>query len=171
LRSKEIGKGFTLIELLITIAVFVIIIVIVVIKFNPTRILQKSRDTQRLADVTTLATAINLYLASGLDFKNLAGPYASIDAGFSDDSARKKNDGTGWVPINLTAASGGASLAALPLDPLNTAVYYYRVGISAANKAYEVDTVFEGQENLPKMAADGGNDPNVYEVGTDLTIL
>lgn len=169
--QKKPGRGFTLIELLIAIAVIVILVVIIIIKFNPTQILQKSRDAQRMADITTLATAINLYLADSRDFKNLAGPYTSIDSGFPDEGARKKNDGTGWLPINFTIISAGASIAVLPLDPLNTAVYHYRVGISVASKTYEVDTVFEGQENLAKMAADGGNDPNVYEVGTDLTIL
>ena len=165
------ARGFTLIELLIVIAIIAILAIIIVIAINPARILEKTRDSQRFSDLTSLATAVNLYLADSHDFTGLVGPYSSIDAGFADDNARKKNDGTGWIPINFTLVSSGAPIAALPLDPVNDATYNYRFGVSVANKTYEIDTVFESADNTSKHSSDGGNNNGRYEVGTDLTVL
>lgn len=165
------GKGFTLIELLIVIAIIAILAIIIIIAINPSKILEKSRDSQRFSDLTTLATAINLYLADNHDFSGLVGPYQSTDG--VNDNTRKKNDVNGWIPINFTTVSSGAPLAALPLDPVNTVASgnYYRFGVSLANKTYEVDATFENSDNTPRHSADGGNNNNRYEVGTDLTIL
>lgn len=164
-------KGFTLIELLIVIAIIAILAIIVVLTINPARIMEKSRDSQRMSDLTSLATAINLYLADNHNFDAMGvGPWNSTD--LLDDNIRKKNDGTGWIQgLDFTVVSSGAPIAALPLDPTNNATYYYRFGISAANKTYEIDAVFENSDNTPKHSADGGDNANRYEVGTDLTIL
>ena len=170
LKSKCPPKGFTLIELLIVIAIIAILAIIIVLAINPARILEKSRDSQRFSDLTTLATAINLYLADGHDFTGLAGPYASFPI-VGSENAMKKNDGTGWIPINFSLVSSGAPVAALPLDPTNDATENYRFGVSVASKTYEIDCVFESTDNTPKHAADGGNNANRYEVGTDLTVL
>lgn len=164
-------KGFTLIELLIVIAIIAILAVIIVVAINPTKILEKSRDSQRFSDVTSLATAVNLYLADAKDFDAMAaGPWASNDAG--TDNARKLNDGTGWISLlDFTTVSTGAPIAALPLDPVNDVTNHYTFGIDALAKTYEINCVFESSDNTPKHSADGGSDANSYEVGTDLTIL
>lgn len=166
---KKTSRGFTLIELLIVIAIIAILAVIIIVAINPTKMLEKSRDSQRFSDATSLATALNLYLADSKDFAGLAGPYKSTDG--AGDNARKKNDGTGWVPIDFTTVTSGSPLAALPLDPTNTAARHYTLGVSVADKTYEIDTVFESADNTPKHAADGGNSDGIYEVGTDLTVL
>lgn len=57
-------KGFTLLELLITIAILAILISMVVFLLNPAEILKKSRDAQRLSDLTTLRAALGLYVVS-----------------------------------------------------------------------------------------------------------
>ncbi len=163
-------QGFTLIELLIVIAIIAILAIIIVIAINPARILEKSRDSQRFSDMTSLATAVNLYLADAHDFAGLAGPYSTFPI-VGSANAMKKNDGSGWVPINFTLVSSGAPLAALPLDPSNTATLNYRFGVSVALKTYEIDSAFESTDNTPKESADGGNNNVRYEVGTDLTIL
>lgn len=163
-------KGLALIELLIVIAIIAILTIIIVIAINPARILEKSRDSQRFSDPTTLEKAINLYLADGHDFTGLAGPYSSFPI-VGSENTMEKNDGTGWIPLNFTLVSSGAPIAALPLDPTNDATRNYRFGVSVASKTYEIDCVFESTDNTPKHAADGGNNANRYEVGTDLTIL
>lgn len=167
--NSKARKGFTLIELLIVIAIIAILAVIVIVAINPAKILEKSRDSQRFSDATSLATALNLYLADNHDFTGLVGPYKST-AGLNDN-ARKKNDGTGWIPVDFTVVTSGAPLSALPLDPVNDATNHYVFGVDVANKTYEIDVVFEHTDNTPKHSADGGNSANIYEVGTDLTIL
>ncbi len=167
---KKHSKGFTLIELLIVIAIIVILAVIILLAINPAQILAKSRDSQRFSDLTTAATAINLYLADNHDFTGLVGPYSSFPI-IGSENAMKINDGTGWIPLDFTVVSSGAPLASLPLDPTNDATNFYRFGVSVANKTYEIDAVFEQTDNVAKHSSDGGNNANRYEVGTDLTIL
>lgn len=170
-QERSNGRGFTLIELLIVIAIIAILAIIIVIAINPARILEKSRDSQRFSDMTSLATSVNLYLADSHDFAGMAGPYSTFPI-VGSANAMKKNDGTGWITgLDFTAVSSGAPIAALPLDPTNDANHNYRFGVSVANKTYEIDCVFESTDNTPKESADGGNNNARYEVGTDLTIL
>lgn len=165
------NRGFTLFQMLLILGILALLIIIAVFVAKPAKILEKSRDSQRSADVSNLARAINLYLADNHDFSNLSGPFSSIDPGFSSDEARKKNDGTGWLPMNFTLVSTGAPLGSLPLDPINSAEYHYRVGVNPGNKTYEINGTFENLENISKASGDGGNNAGAFEVGTDLTIL
>jgi prepilin-type N-terminal cleavage/methylation domain-containing protein len=59
LASRE---GFTLIELLVVIAVVAILSIVVVLTINPAEMLRQSRDAQRISDLNTLKSALNLYL-------------------------------------------------------------------------------------------------------------
>ena len=56
--------GFTLLELLIVISIMAILSVALVFILNPAETLKKSRDAQRISDLSTLKTAIGLYLTS-----------------------------------------------------------------------------------------------------------
>ena len=62
--KKNRNNGFTLLELLIVIAIIAILSVILVIVLNPSETLKKSRDAQRISDLSTMKTAIGLYLTS-----------------------------------------------------------------------------------------------------------
>jgi prepilin-type N-terminal cleavage/methylation domain-containing protein len=61
---KVKNNGFTLLELLIVIAVIAILSVIVILVLNPAETLKKARDSQRMADLNTIKTAIGLYITS-----------------------------------------------------------------------------------------------------------
>ena len=56
--------GFTLLELLIVISIIAILSVALVFILNPAETLKKSRDAQRISDLSTLKTALGLYLTS-----------------------------------------------------------------------------------------------------------
>ena len=60
--NKGKKKGFTLIELLVVIAIIAILSVVVVITLNPSEMLRRSRDSNRISDFATIKSAINLYL-------------------------------------------------------------------------------------------------------------
>jgi prepilin-type N-terminal cleavage/methylation domain-containing protein len=62
--KKHKNSGFTLLELLIVIAIIAILSVALVIVINPGETLKKSRDAQRISDLSTLKTAIGLYMTS-----------------------------------------------------------------------------------------------------------
>lgn len=64
LEKETADKGFTLLELLIVIAIIAILSVVLVFVLNPSETLKKSRDSQRIADLATLKTALGLYLTA-----------------------------------------------------------------------------------------------------------
>ncbi len=90
-------------------------------------------------------------------------------------------DGTGWIPVGFSSLSGGSPLSNLPLDPINTAgagalanaSFVYRYTCQKSPLTFEIDvplesTAYTVDDN--KLAKDGGNSANLYEVGTSLTI-
>lgn len=60
--EQSAKKGFTLLELLIVITILAILTLVVILFINPVEILKKSRDVQRMSDLSTMKTAIALYL-------------------------------------------------------------------------------------------------------------
>lgn len=93
-------------------------------------------------------------------------------------------DGSGWIPIDFTSIPEGSPVSRLPLDPS------YRVAnpadVTDNDLLYiygcDTDTTWELNANLEstnfsqggeddRESADGGNNSNVLEVGTKLTIL
>ncbi len=57
-------SGFTLLELLIVIGILAILSAVVVFVLNPAETLRKSRDAQRIADLSTVKSALGLYLTN-----------------------------------------------------------------------------------------------------------
>lgn len=57
-------KGFTLLELLIVISIVAILSVALIFVLNPAELLKKSRDAQRISDLSTLKTALAIYTTS-----------------------------------------------------------------------------------------------------------
>ncbi len=56
-------QGFTLIELLVVIAIIAVLAIVVVLTINPVELLRRSRDSNRISDLSMIQTAISLYLA------------------------------------------------------------------------------------------------------------
>jgi len=94
-----------------------------------------------------------------------------------------KTDGTGWLPIDFSSLSGGSPVSTLPVDPVNTIAnlaspantdLVYRYICSEKDLTFELNatlesTAFTSTDN--KMAKDGGNNANYYEVGTGLGVI
>lgn len=95
--------------------------------------------------------------------------------------------GLGWIPVDLGKISGGSPISNMPVDPTNNPAsgtstlsavtndaLMYRYSCKKTNTLYELNaklesTAFTTDDN--KASKDGGNNANLYEVGTDLTIL
>lgn len=93
------------------------------------------------------------------------------------------SDGTGWVPVNLGAITGGSPISNMPIDPSNTVTalgaladtdLLYRYACNKTPLTFELDTKLESiafttADN--RGSKDGGNNATLYEVGTNLSIL
>lgn len=173
-------RGFTLIELLIVIAILAILAVAALVVLNPAQILAQARDSQRISDLGSIKSAIALDLATAPSSLAIgAGPVVTVTGatcpftgpglctGVTTNSSAAVN-GTGWVLVDLTQASGGSPLAALPLDPISNTTYYYAYKGDATNKVFKLAGVLESTKYSPLMGTDGGNLANYYEVGTGM---
>ncbi len=167
-------KGFTLIELLIVIGILAILATLTILVLNPAQLFAQARDSQRLGDLRTLQSAITYAATTSSSTPTfLVGPYSSAGAvtcGFGTCVAAATVgavNGTGWVGVDMTSATGGAPLSRLPLDPVNTATYNYSYKGDNTNKTFELDVVLESAKYIPQMSSDGGNSASFYEAGTD----
>ena len=173
------SKGFTLIELLVVIAIIAILAIVVVMTLNPIELLRQSRDSNRVSDMATLTTAINLYNtdqsgASGYSlgaantiYISIPDPSASTTAGdqcqglgleslpatyayhCAESSTFRNMDGTGWIPINFKPISSGIPISDLPADPTNTSSSRLYYTYTTNGTQYEVTAVMESQKYSP----------------------
>lgn len=154
-------KGFTLIELIIVIALIALLATTVILVINPVKIFKEARDSQRIADIGQMNSAMSLYAATatlpGTDPFGATGncyafkvPGQTIAVGCGDRygtrttfagaaSSTQAVDASGWVPVNLTLSANGAPISAWPVDPkpiwnaATTSAYYYAYAPSSAN--------------------------------------
>ena len=211
-------KGFTLLELLIVIAILAVLGAIVVFLLNPAETLRKARDSQRISDLSTIKTALGIYIASktspsmdnqsgsSINEKCIGG--SGVDTIWITDSAVTDinasgttgafltvattsvantafTSGSGWLPVNLDSLTGGSPISNMPVDPTNAAndvatiassSLMYRYACKKSPLGFEVNARLESGAFGPggdddRATKDGGDNPTLYEVGTDLKIL
>jgi prepilin-type N-terminal cleavage/methylation domain-containing protein len=183
-------EGFTIVELLTVIAILAILTIGVIFLLSPAQLASQGRDSNRLSDLTTLNQNIALYHetvpggslgSSSIFYISIPDPVATSTAGdqcqglglvtsslyvwhCAASSTYRNTNGTGWIPINFTSASG-ITLATLPIDPINTTSSgeYY---ISAANgSSYEVKATPEAAKTIASSASSS------YAQGNNLTLI
>jgi hypothetical protein len=163
-----------LIELLVVVAILAVLAVVVVLTLNPAGLLQEARDGSRISDMASLNSALSYSLAdnsaesigaANTVYVSVPDPTAtstagdqcqglsllSLPSGYSyhcaASSTYRRADGTGWIPVNLSANAFGSSLAQLPTDPVNA---------PSSRLYYTYET------------GDGGTLASVYEKGSKL---
>ncbi|KKU49089.1 MAG: hypothetical protein UX79_C0010G0019 [candidate division WWE3 bacterium GW2011_GWB1_47_11] len=152
LKILKDGRGVTFIELLLVFAVLSVMLVAVFVFVNPVEMRQRGRDERRLSDLQMLDRMVAEYL---------------VDYGAYPDDAdtlrvSTSSPGLFWINADLSRYA-----ARLPTDPLNDSTYFYSYKHTATG--YELNARLEF--NLEIAAADGGNDPTLYELGNALEIL
>ncbi len=131
---------------------------------------------------SSLAAVVGASTVSGSDINGVAfntAAYVSATQG--------KVDGSGWIPVNLKALTGGTPISSFPLDPVNTVAgtatttdLVYRYACQNLSLTSKPSFVFELNARLEssaytvednKMSKDGGDNDNYYEAGNSLNIL
>lgn len=154
--------------------------------------------TSTVGGATTLSTAPKIrYSANtapsltsatpGTDAASTATAFVSAASG----GTAGKTDGTGWIPVNLKALTGGTPISSFPIDPVNTVsatavstdlVYRYAcqngtsatVGAGKPPFIFEIDATLESNAYTSddnKMSKDGGDNDSYYESGNSLNLL
>jgi prepilin-type N-terminal cleavage/methylation domain-containing protein len=97
---KKHTQGFTLIELLVVIAIVAILSVVVILTLNPAELLRQSRDSNRISDMSTLRSALSLYLTDQTTIALAGGTYT---ANCYVSTASTTNIGVGCQPSSSGA--------------------------------------------------------------------
>ncbi len=180
--------SFTLVEILIVIGVIAILTAVTLVILNPVEYIKRGRDDQRMGDINSLQTLItqkeysgnrisfgqsNVVYISLADSSSTCGSYTlpGLAAGWSyhcaPTASYRNVDGTGWLPVDLSASK---TFAVLPLDPTNDQNYYYAF-IASSDNSFVLTSMFESQQELKNIAAkDNGTDDTRYETGTNLAL-
>ena len=180
-------KGFTLIELLVVIGIVAVLSVVTLLLLNPAELLRQSRDATRVSDMSVLKNALAIYLTgvASPDLGSATTCYTSnatttarcgelFSVTYTSTNATTSqgvNGVSGWLPVNLSALNSGAPIGTLPIDPINTAIYYYAYAANPATNVFELNANMESSKYMnggPKNmeSTDGGNSADWYEVGT-----
>lgn len=167
---KTAQRGFTLVELLVVIAIIAILAAVVILVINPIELTRRTRDAARLTDLAGLQQAINVAVSDATTSGSfvLCSELGSYPCNGSSHTGPRNNNGTGWVKVNI-GSQKSVSLPTLPIDPLNNVTYHYTY--CADKDTWEISTVLESDQYKGRMANDGGNEDNRYEVGSDLTLI
>ena len=188
-----VKKGFTLLELLIVIAILAILASVTFVALNPAELLKKSRDSQRLADLASMKTAINYYIANTstpiLGDSSSAGcvdettdyTYSNVASVAYTDTTNKGNTAqtigtSGWITVRLDQLTGGSPLSKRPIDPNQTTATanpsrYYAYLCHDGNVTFTLLTNMESTTYAQSgtndvESKDGGSIASLYEVGT-----
>jgi prepilin-type N-terminal cleavage/methylation domain-containing protein len=192
---NDTRRSFTLIELLVVLALVTILSVVVVLTLNPAELLKQARDSNRLSDLATINTALNLFSTDVIGgfmgtstvvyvsipsatstCSNLGLP--TLPTGYTYNCVTSQNlrntDGTGWIPVNFGRISSNSPISQLPIDPINTTTtrLYY---IYAPGGSWELNASIEASKNKlgganDLTSKDGGSAPSLYELGNNLNL-
>ena len=196
--KKQNNKSFTLIELLVVLALVAILSVVVVMTLNPAELIKQARDSNRLSDLSTINTALNLFSADVTS--GFMGTSTVVYVSIPDTSPTCANlglpalptstiawtykcatsqnlrnvDGTGWIPVNFQRISSNSPISQLPVDSINTTttrLYYTYV----TGGSWELNATIEASKNKlggsgDLVSKDGGSAASQYEIGNNLAL-
>ncbi len=154
-------KGVTLVELIAVMAVLGLLFSASYLVMNVYTNKQNARDVKRLSDISTIDEAVNEYLLTNSDYPDLENTLR-ISTVIPEGSISLDNASGSWIAENLSPF-----LSRMPIDPLNDSEHFYSY-INNGN-SYELNVFLESMED--KMTEDGGNDPQMYEIGNNLNLI
>ncbi len=154
--------GYSLISILVAFAIFLFVIGGLALSISPSEIRQRARDEKRLSDMSTLENIINEFKIDNDRYPDTVDMLRESTALPSGNMGPLFDVTDGWIDANFSAF-----VNRLPLDPTNNASYHYYYQHNGYT--YELNARLEYYSEYAEN--DGGNNPLLYELGDDLTIL
>jgi prepilin-type N-terminal cleavage/methylation domain-containing protein len=194
-KPTKLLKGFTLVEVLIVVAIIAVLTIAILLVLNPMEYLKQSRDAVRLQDIGNLFKTLNYIKAdspqtyfgeSNKVYVSLPDPninsgtstcsginLPSLPNGWQYQCVSKNTlqniDGTGWIPVDFTRQSI-FRLNKLPIDPKNDLDNYYVYTYDPQSDKFELGSILESEKYQNLASNDNGDNPNIYESGTNLSL-
>jgi Concanavalin A-like lectin/glucanases superfamily len=117
---------------------------------------------------------------AGTDCSGIGLASSSLPTGWSYHCAASSTyrdvNGEGWLPVDFTKVSSGSPLGSLPADPVNTTSTGLYYAYTVRGDPWELTANMEstkyqmgGSDDVESK--DGGQYPDLYEVGTDLSLM
>lgn len=156
------SRGFTIVEILVALTVTILLFTTLLVLISPIQLRQKARDNKRINDLYLLDRIITEYKLDTGSYPDLPDIPRYSNVLPAIDSISFENASRGWIHQNLSAYN-----SMLPTDPLNDATYFYTYQHNDAG--YEINAQLEFL--VDTMVSDTGNDPNRFELGSNLSIL
>lgn len=153
----------TILELTLVVAILITLTTIAMLYIRPVRQHKRSRDVVRVADMTTLSRAVEEYRLDKTSYPDNTNTLRTSNILPQGNVGPYVNVSDGWIDSDFKGY-----LTKLLIDPLNTGSNVYKYIASDTN--YEINAVLE-YDSDGLMTNDGGNNNNVYEVGTNLTLI
>lgn len=154
-------KGLSLVELILVITVVLILLTTIMFFTNPQHFRAKARDQKRLSDLQTIERIISEFrLDNGVypDLESVLRMSDILPAGRTNLTDPR----SGWIVADLIEYN-----TKLPIDPINDPTYHY--SYMHQDDVYEINARLEALTE--EMANDRGNDPTIFEIGTDLSLI
>jgi hypothetical protein len=183
------------------IAIIAILAVVVILTLNPAALLQQSRDSNRLSDLSTMNDAINVYNtdqsgASSYSLGVASTTYVSVydpsatstagtsystmgipatSTGWSDhcaaSSTERSVNGQGWLPINFSNISSGSPFGSLPVDPTNNTSSLLYYTYMTNGSQYELSVPLESTKYLKANLLTTDVDPSRVAAGSNPLLI
>lgn len=178
-----------MLELVIVVGILGVIATVAVVIINPTQILTRSRDSNRLGELASINKALQVAEVQEVgSFGNLNTVYVSLPDSSptcsnlslpalpsdwfyacSSSTSYKNIDGTGWIPVNFKSISVGSPLPVLPVDPVNTVdggLYY-----TYTRGSWILTATLESSDYQEEYATAYGTSTSVYVLSTKNSIF
>lgn len=156
------SKGITLVELVLVVTIAIVLTGFVLGHFNPSFQNAKARDNKRLSDAQHFDRAINEYMLNNGVYPGAANILRTSTTLPAGNSGPLENPQQGWIDADMSE-----NITKLPLDPLNDSSYLY--SYMHSDNSYELNVRLEVLTEY--STDDGGDDPGVYEIGNNLSII
>ncbi len=139
---KKRSEGFTLVEILVVVGIIAILSVITIAYINPSILLKRARDDQRLAEMKQIQSALEAYKGDHGTYPSL-GTVATPASGWNRLSAIVLNNVGGTAGMTATVTY----LRKIPTGPNGTGsnCLGYHYAVSADYKSY---TLFVNLEDV-----------------------